>query len=96
MFHLPADGVPYIIHLSVPGFKSETLLHFLSERDIFVSSGSACAKGAKSPVLQAMGLPETEIDGALRISLCHNNTPEDIDRFADALIAATQTLARRR
>lgn len=96
VFHLPADGVPYIIHLSVPGFKSETLLHFLSERDIFVSSGSACAKGAKSPVLQAMGLPETEIDGALRISLCHNNTPEDIDRFADALIAATQTLARRR
>ena len=96
VFHLPADSVPYIIHLSVPGFKSETLLHFLSERDIFVSSGSACAKGAKSPVLQAMGLPETEIDGALRISLCHNNTPEDIDRFADALIAATQTLARRR
>ncbi len=96
VFHLPADGVPYIIHLSVPGFKSETLLHFLSERDIFVSSGSACAKGAKSPVLQAMGLPETEIDGALRLSLCHNNTPEDIDRFADALIAATQTLARRR
>ena len=96
VFHLPADGVPYIIHLSVPGFKSETLLHFLSERNIFVSSGSACAKGAKSPVLQAMGLPETEIDSALRISLCHNNTPEDIDRFADALIAATQTLARRR
>lgn len=96
VFHLPADGVPYIIHLSVLGFKSETLLHFLSERDIFVSSGSACAKGAKSPVLQAMGLPETEIDSALRISLCHNNTPEDIDRFADALIAATQTLARRR
>lgn len=96
VFHLPADGVPYIIHLSIPGFKSETLLHFLSERDIFVSSGSACAKGAKSPVLQAMGLPETEIDSALRLSLCHNNTPEDIDRFADALIAATQTLARRR
>ena len=96
VFHLPADGVPYIIHLSVPGFKSETLLHFLSERNIFVSSGSACAKGAKSPVLQAMGLPETEIDSALRLSLCHNNTPEDIDRFADALIAATQTLARRR
>ena len=43
-----------------------------------------------------MGLPETEIDSALRLSLCHNNTPEDIDRFADALIAATQTLARRR
>ena len=96
VFHLPADGVPYIVHLSVPGLKSETLLHFLSERDIFVSSGSACAKGAKSPVLQAMGLPAAEIDSALRISLCHHNTEADIDRLAEALTVAIETLARRR
>ena len=93
VFHLPVDGVPYIVHLSVPGLKSETLLHFLSERDIFVSSGSACAKGAKSPVLQAMGLPAAEIDSALRISLCHHNTEADIDRLAEALTVAIETLA---
>ena len=96
VFHLPVDGVPYIVHLSVPGLKSETLLHFLSERDIFVSSGSACAKGTKSPVLQAMGLPAAEIDSALRISLCHHNTEADIDRLAEALTVAIETLARRR
>lgn len=95
VFHLPAEGVPYIVHLSVPGLRSETILHFLSDRNIFVSSGSACAKGAKSPVLMAMGLPKAEIDSAIRVSFCHRNTLQDIDRFADALEEALCTLARK-
>ncbi len=94
-FHLPQGGVPYIIHLSVPGLRSETMLHFLAQREIYVSSGSACAKGAKSPVLTALGLPAAEIDSALRISLCRDNSAEDMDRFADALIDAMTQLARR-
>ncbi len=94
-FHLPEGGVPYIIHLSVPGLRSETMLHFLAQQDIYVSSGSACAKGAKSPVLTAMGLPAAEIDSALRVSLCRDNTPEDIDRFTDGLLQAAEKLARR-
>ncbi len=95
VFHLPAGGVPYIIHLSVPGLRSETMLHFLAQREIYVSSGSACSKGAKSPVLTAMGLPAAEIDSALRISLSRENTEEDIDRFVKALHEAMDTLARR-
>ena len=71
------------------------MLHFLAQRDIYVSSGSACSKGAKSPVLTAMGLPAAEIDSALRISLCRDNTTEDMDRFAEALLEAMNTLARR-
>ena len=94
-FHIPRLGVPYIIHRSVPGLKSETMLHALAQKEIYVSSGSACSKGAKSPVLTAMGLPVAEIDSALRVSLCRDNTTEDIDRFADALLEAMQTLARR-
>ncbi len=93
--HLPQGGVPYILHLSVPGYKSETLLHFLAQREIYVSSGSACAKGATSPVLTALGLPAAEIDSALRVSLCRDNTLEDMDRFADALTEAIGSLAKR-
>ncbi len=96
VLHLPQDGVPYIIHLSAVGLRSETVLHFLSERGIFVSSGSACSKGAKSPVLTAMGLPSAEIDSAIRVSLCHTNTAQDIDAFADALSLAIQTIARKK
>ncbi len=95
VLHLPQGGVPYIIHLSVPGLRSETLLHFLAAREIYVSSGSACAKGAKSPVLTALGLPTAEIDSALRVSLGQENTAEDIDRFIEALIEAKASLAGR-
>lgn len=44
----PPDGSPYITCLSVPGYRSETMLHFLESRGVFVSSGSACSKGASS------------------------------------------------
>ena len=95
VFHLPPEGVPYIIHLSLPGWRSETLLHFLAQKEIYVSSGSACSKGAKSPVLTAIGLPAAEVDSALRISLCRDNTVEDIDCLADALEEAMTQLAHR-
>ena len=94
-FHLPDGGVPYIVHLSVPGIRSETLLHFLAQREIYVSSGSACAKGAASPVLTAMGLPAQEIDSALRISFDYSNTAQEIDCLIDALLNAAENLVRR-
>lgn len=94
-WHIPAEGVPYIVNLSVVGFRSETLMHFLAQREVFVSSGSACSKGKHSPVLTAMGLPEREIDAALRISFCRDNTEEDIDRLCDGLHEAVATLQRR-
>lgn len=94
VLHQPKCRVPYILNLSVCGFKSETLVHFLAEREIYVSAGSACAKGHDSHVLSALGLPAREISSALRISLCHTNTEADIDTFLAALKDATTSLAR--
>lgn len=94
-FHLPPGGVPYIVHFSVLGIRSETLLHFLAERQIYVSSGSACAKGAASPVLAAMRLPAAEIDSALRVTPDTDTGPEDIDRLTAAIREAMRTLVRR-
>ncbi len=94
-FHLPQDGVPYIVSLSVPGLRSETMIHFLAERDVYVSGGSACSRGAKSAVLTAMGLSDGEIDSALRVSMDFENTVEDIDRFSAALREAMNNLARK-
>ncbi len=95
VFHLPPEGVPYIVSLSLPGLRSETLLHFLAERGVYVSGGSACSKGKRSPVLTAMGLPAREIDSALRVSFSWDNTPDEVDRLADALHLANRTLVRR-
>ena len=92
--HVPAVHVPYIVNVSLPGLRSETLLHFLAEREVFVSGGSACSKGKQSPVLKALGLPPAEIDSALRISFCRETTAEDIDRFLYALHEADTALTR--
>ncbi|MCQ2450265.1 MAG: cysteine desulfurase [Clostridia bacterium] len=88
------ESLPYILNISVPGYRSETLLHFLESRNIFVSSGSACAKGEGSYVLKACGFDRRRIDSALRISFCRDNTAEEIDRLAEALVAATQKLRK--
>ena len=70
------------------------MLHFLAQRGVYVSSGSACSKGKKSAVLTAMGLPAGEIDSVVRISLSRYNTEEDIDRLLDGLREAISCLAR--
>ena len=91
--HTPQNAVSYITHLSLLRRKSETLVHALAEQEVFVSGGSACAKGKKSHVLQAMGLPAAEIDSSLRISFSHETTEDDIRAFCNALRTARDTLA---
>ena len=90
----PEDALPYILNISVPYYRSETLLHFLEMKNIFVSSGSACAKGELSYVLKALGLSKTRIDSALRLSFSKDTTKEDIDCVLNALGEAVLKLRR--
>ena len=90
----PEDASPYIINISVPGFRSETMLHFLEQENIFVSSGSACAKGEASHVLKAIKLSKMDAESALRISFSNENTEDDIDELLKMLKAATGKLRR--
>ena len=91
----PKAAVPYIVNIAAPGIKSETMLHFLAQHDVYVSSGSACSKGKKSHVLTALGLPDRLVDSALRVSFSHTNTVEDIDRFLEVLEQGLKVLVRR-
>lgn len=90
----PNEALAYILNISVEGYRSETLLHFLESDGIYVSSGSACAKGEGSYVLHEMGLSKNRVDSALRISFSRDSTKDDIDALKDALIRATQKLRR--
>lgn len=92
----PENAIPYIINFSALGIRSETMLHFLAEREIYVSSGSACAKGKPSHVLSAMGLDRNRADSAIRISFCESNTTEDIDALTDALKKGLNSLVKRK
>lgn len=91
----PENALPYVLNLSVLGIRSETMLHHLEASDIFVSSGSACAKGKKSHVLKALGLSEKRADSAIRISFSKLNTKEDIDALYEAVKIGTKTLVRK-
>ena len=86
--------LPYIINFSVEGIKSETMLHYLEERGIYISSGSACAKGKKSHVLTAMGLGDSLVNSALRVSFSRYNSKSDIDELVKEIANANNTLAK--
>ena len=88
------ECLPYILNFSAVGIRSETMLHYLEERNIFVSSGSACAKGKKSHVLKAMGLTDKQSDSAVRVSFSRFNSREDIDILVNEILNANNTLAR--
>lgn len=88
------NSLPYINSVTVERYKSETLLHFLESKDIYVSSGSACSKGKKSEVLKAFGYNDSELESTLRISFCADNTTEQIDEFIDAIKEARQSLVK--
>ena len=88
------DAIPNIVNISAVGIRSEIMLHFLENRGIYVSSGSACALGAKSHVLAAMGYDSARIDSAIRISFGRDTEKEDIDELVDALLGAMSTLCR--
>ena len=88
-------GAPHILSVSRPGWRSEVLMNFLEARSVFVSRSSACKKGGRSHVLEAMGLPAEVIDGAVRISLSRYTTKDELDELCSALKDAHDTLAHR-
>jgi len=71
---------PHIVSLSVPGVRSEVLLHALEEKGIYVSAGSACAshKPAVSETLKAIGLPKEHLSSTIRFSFSVFTTEEEL------------------
>lgn len=86
-------GAPHILSISLPGWRSEVLMNYMEAREIYVSKSSACKKGGRSHVLEAMGLEPRVIDGAIRIGLSRFNTEEDIYALCQTLKEARSNLA---
>ena len=80
-----AHEAPHILSLAIPGIPVQNTINILQDHGICVSAGSACAKGHRSHVLTAMGLPPETIDAAFRISLCRDTTREELEQLCTAL-----------
>lgn len=92
---LGESRAPHILSLSLPGYKSEVLMNLLDARGICVSRSSACKKGARSHVLEAMGESAEVIDAAIRVSLSRYSTVDEADAFIRELKEAAETLRRK-
>ncbi len=94
----PEKSAPHIINITVNGIRSETLLHFLSSKEIYISSGSACSSNSQkkqSRALVGFGLDKNSLDSSIRISLCPSNTRQEADKLKEAISEACARLARR-
>lgn len=82
-----ANSSPYILNTAFKNVKAEVLLHHLEERNIYVSTGSACSsrKNVHSHVLKAISLENCYIEGAIRFSLSGFNDEEDVSITIEAL-----------
>ena len=87
-----AGTAPHILPVTLPGYKSEVVVRFLSDLGIYVSSGSACHKGKPSHVFAALNLPKKARDGVLRVSFSYDTTREDVDALAQGLEQAGRQL----
>ena len=76
-----AHEAPHVLSLSIPGVPTQNTINILQDAGICVSAGSACAKGHRSHVLEAMNLPPEVMDGSFRVSICRNTTTEELNKL---------------
>ena len=81
------EGAAHILNMSFLGVRGEVLLNALSEKGLYVSTGSACAahKRGRNRVLGAMGILGERQDGAIRFSFSHYNTVAEADKAAQLI-----------
>ncbi|MBQ6704359.1 MAG: cysteine desulfurase [Clostridia bacterium] len=89
-------GAPHILNASFLGVRGEVLLHALEEKEIYVSTGSACSshKKGKNRILSGMGIIGERQEGAIRFSLSPFNTEEEMERTAETIASVIAMLRR--
>ena len=80
-----AHDAPHILSLSIPGVPTQNSINVLQDAGIFVSAGSACAKGHRSHTLTAMNLSPERMDSSFRVSLSRNTTQKELDKLVDVI-----------
>ena len=76
---------PHILSLAIPGIPTQNTINILQDHGICVSAGSACAKGHRSHVLEAMHLSPETMDGSFRVSLCRDTTQEELNLLVSVI-----------
>ena len=91
-----AEGAPHIISVSFLGVRSEVMLHSLEDKEIYISSGSACSsnKPSVSATLKGIGLKPEQTDSTVRFSLSYDTTKEELDYAVDVIAGMIELLRK--
>lgn len=83
----PQNASPYIFNISIPKVQGETVLHYLEEANIYVSTGSACSSKLKKPerTVYAMTNSLERATSSIRISLSHLTTKQEVEKLVEVL-----------
>ncbi len=78
------EASPYIINISLPNVNGETMVHMLEEKEIYVSTGSACSSKLKKPEKTVYSMTQSELlaTTTIRISLSYLLSKDDVDYLA--------------
>ena len=87
---VPPHEAPHILSLELPGCPGQVMVRLLSDMGVYVSTGSACARGKTSPILKALNFKNA--DSVIRVSFGGMNTRADAERLIDALALALKRL----
>lgn len=80
------DCSPYIVSIMFEGNRGETIMRYLSSKDIYVGTGSACSTNkVGNRILENMGYTKKQIMGGIRISFNPQNTFEEIDKLVEEI-----------
>ena len=92
----PVNRLPGNVSFCFEGIEGESLLLLLDAKGVCASSGSACTSGSLDPshVLLAIGRPHEIAHGSLRLSLCADNTDEEIDHILKVVPEVVSYLRR--
>ena len=88
------NRLPGNVNFCFEGIEGESLLLMLDAQGISASSGSACTSGSLDPshVLLAIGRVHDVAHGSLRLSICHENTEEEMDHILTATAQVVELL----
>lgn len=89
------NGSKFIINLSAPNYKVETILNYLNNQDIYFSTKSACSTSQKSSrIMEALDIDKSMKNSSFRISFSLDSTKEEVDIFFKALVQSLDTLKK--
>ena len=77
-------SIPHILNISIKNIKPETMLHSLEEKDVYVSTQSACATGNASKAVLSLTNDIDKAKTSIRISISKKTTDKDIENFLKA------------